>query len=77
MKSLVVAVAGFIAGAVLGGALVDLAIEYGLMALDIRTLGMAMLIGGVAAAIAVHMVRSRRSHTARAQVSLSARNGEK
>jgi hypothetical protein len=39
MKNLARSVAAFVAGAVLVGALVELAIEYGLIAFDIRILG--------------------------------------
>jgi hypothetical protein len=76
MKSLVVAVAAFIAGAVLGGALVDLTIEYGLMAFDLRLLGSAVLIGGVAGVIAVLGARGRRKAATHSRLFPSRGNGK-
>lgn len=73
MKSLVVAVAAFIAGAVLVGALADLAVEYGIMEFDLRILGCASFVGGVVAAIVLNRVRLQRIRATRQPVNQQAR----
>ena len=76
MKGFARTVAAFLAGAVLLGALVELAVEYGIMEFDLRILGSATFVGGVVAASVLNRVRLRRIRATRQPVNQQAREGE-